>query len=427
MIYRKVSRVFVAITCLVAFGCGDSGGIPSSDVPGDGGGIPDVGSFVPPYPLPAPGQAIVLGVQTAQGIRPSSHDAGSWQYTLFDSYGGGVFVPAFSNAGAYVIAGSGGHNSPEHTGAVAFDFQTGTWNLLADASDTPVRSNPYQVSETNGSPEYEIALSPTVPNSVPAPPHPYMNLMPLSPALGGGMRGSVVYAIQAAQCSESVISTRAHRFDLSTRTWSRYTSNRLNDLGGVSVSHDAPSVYDPSAKRIWQLPTQIHATQNIGYIDLTEAGPQWRLSASWPWPQTWDGTDSAWLDDTRRLILMQSPTRLIALDLNNLTAGPRLLTFSGTLPPSGNRWELYPPDGNFYNKANTGNVVWKLTPPTGDALTGTWAVTSFTVTGAILPDISVPAQTAGARHFTRFFYVPSIASFAWIADSTSSVRLIRPP
>ena len=191
--------------------------------------------------------------------------------------------------------------------------------------------------------------------------------------------------------------------------------------------HDAPSVYDPTAKRIWQLPTQIHQTQNIGYIDLTEASPQWRLSASWPWTPTWDGTHSACLDDTRRLILMQSPTRLVALDLNNLTAGPRILNFSGTLPPSGNRWEFYPPDGSFYNKGNTGNEVWKLTPPVGDPLTGTWAITSFTVSGATLPDISPAAQTAGARHFTRFFYVPSIAAFAWIADSFSPVMLIRPP
>jgi hypothetical protein len=175
------------------------------------------------------------------------------------------------------------------------------------------------------------------------------------------------------------------------------------------------------------LPSQIHSTQNIGYIDLTEASPRWHLSASWPWPPTWDETESAWLDDTRRLLLMQSPTRLVALDLNNLAAGPRLLAFSGTLPPSGNRWEYFPPDGSFYNKANTGNDIWKLTPPAGDPLTGTWAITRITITGATLPDISAAAQASGARHFTRFFYVPAIESFAWIANSTSPVMLIRPP
>ena len=254
-----------------------------------------------------------------------------------------------------------------------------------------------------------------------------MNLMPLPTELGGGPLGSVVYPVQDAQCVESVTSTRAHRFDLATRTWSRYTSNHLSSLNSALGGHDAPSVYDPTAKRIWQLPIQIHSTQNIGYIDLTEPSPQWRLSASWSWPPTWDGTQSAWLDDSRRLILMQSPTRLVALDLNNLAAGPKLLNFSGTLPPSGNRWEFYPPDGSFYNKGNTGNEIWKLTPPSGDPITGTWAISSFTVTGATLPDISAAAQLYGARHFTRFFYVPAIASFAWIADSYSPVMLIRPP
>lgn len=432
MIYRTSFRVCIALTVLAAFGCvngnGDqvAGGAGPGDADGPGSEARDQGSFIPPYALPARGQARALGTHTAQEVRPGQFDVESWQYSLFDSYGGGVFVTSFSKAGAYVIAGSGGHRSPEHTGGVAFDFETGSWQLLPDASNTPVRSDMYWVSETNGAPEYEIGVSPTTPNAVPSPPHPFMNLMPLPTELGGGPRGSVVYAIQAAQCVESVISTRAHRFDLATQTWSRYTSNHLNALGGVSISFDAPSVFDPAAKRIWQLPNQIHATQNIGYIDLTEPEPQWRLSASWPYTPTWDGTDSAWLDDTRRLILMQSPTRLVALDLNNIAAGPRLLNFTGTLPPYGNRWEFYPPDGSFYNKSNTGNEIWKLTPPTGDPLTGTWAISSFTVTGATLPDIRGPAQDAGARHFTRFFYVPSLKLFAWIADSTSPVMLIRP-
>ena len=396
------------------------------------------GGFVPPYALPSPGQAIALGSHTAQDIRPSSYFggyAGSWQYSLFDSYGGGVLVPSFSEAGAYVMAGTGGHNHPDFTGGVAFDFQTGIWKLLPDASGTIQKSTyPYAYVIEDGdtsSPEHELNL-PNIngnpnPNFVPSPPHPYANLMPLPPELGGGPLGSVVYAIQGAQARESRTSSRSHRFDLSTRTWSRFTSNHLGDLNVKLSDSDAPSVYDPTAKRIWQLPVQIHSTQTIGYIDLTEASPQWRLSASWPYVSTWDSTHSAWLDDTRRLILMQSPTRLVALDLNNLTAGPRLLNFTGTLPPSGNRWELYPPDGSFYYKSYAGNVLWKLTPPTGNPLTETWSVTSFEVTGATLPSISAAAQAGGVRHYTRFFYVPSIASFAWIADSFNPVMLIRPP
>ena len=44
---------------------------------------------------------------------------------------------------------------------------------------TPVRMDPYYVADTNGSPEYEIAVGGTTPNAVPAPPHPY----PQSPLL----------------------------------------------------------------------------------------------------------------------------------------------------------------------------------------------------------------------------------------------------
>jgi hypothetical protein len=385
------------------------------------------GGFVPPYPLPAAGQAIALGSHVAQAIRPEPHYAASWQYSLFDSYGGGVFLPWYSAAGAYVAAGTGGHNHPDFTGAVAFDFATGTWSLLPDASGTPLRNYSFKVFETNGPPEYEINIGATTPDSVPSPPHPYANLMPLPPELGGGPLGSVVYALQGAQAQEAVLSSRSHRFDLATRRWSRYTSNHLGTLNSRLADNDAPSVYDPTARRIWQLPVQIHSTQNIGYIDLTESSPRWRLSASWPWVSTWDQTHSAWLDDARRLILMQSPTRLVALDLDNLPAGPRLLNYTGTLPPSGNRWELYPPDGCFYYKSYAGNVLWRLKPPAGDPLTGTWTVTSLTVGGATLPSISEAAQASGVRHYTRFFYVPAIASFAWIADSFSPVHLVRPP
>lgn len=371
---------------------------------------------------------MALGTATAQSIRPASCTAGAWQYSLFDSYGGGVLVPGYSAGGAYVIAGSGGHASPDHTGAVLFDFTTGQWVLLRDATGSEDRSAPYQVSETNGAPDYELATSGVTPNSVPAPPHPYMNLLAIAPGAVGGARGSVVYPIAWAQCSQSVGSTRSHRFDLATRTWSRFTSNRLADLSSsLAVGAESPSVYDPVEQRMWQLPVRIHDVNELGFIDLTMPSPTWQLSATWPCSMTWEATSAAWVDASRRLILLQSAVRLVALNLDDLQSGPHLLTVSGTLPTTLSRWELYPADGNFYTKGNSGNVIYRLQPPANAPLTGTWTVSALTITGATLPSISPGADASGARHYSRFFYVPSLEVFAWIASADEPVMLIRPP
>ena len=62
-----------------------------------------------PYSLPAAGQALLIGNNYAENVRPSTHSAFEWNYALFFFYGGGTFVEDYSAGGAYVIAGSGGH------------------------------------------------------------------------------------------------------------------------------------------------------------------------------------------------------------------------------------------------------------------------------------------------------------------------------
>jgi len=90
--------------------------------------------FKPPYGLPAAGQAVLIGTNNAETIRPPSHGAGDWSYSLFGSYGGGCFVAEHSVGGAYVIAGTGGHNAPPNFGAAVFDFADATWRRIDNAN-----------------------------------------------------------------------------------------------------------------------------------------------------------------------------------------------------------------------------------------------------------------------------------------------------
>ena len=45
-----------------------------------------------PYSVPSSGQALLIGNNFAEDVRPPSHSAYQWNYSLFYSYGGGTFV-----------------------------------------------------------------------------------------------------------------------------------------------------------------------------------------------------------------------------------------------------------------------------------------------------------------------------------------------
>jgi hypothetical protein len=378
-----------------------------------------------PYTPPSAGQAVLIGTNTVDSIKPSTHDSFNWTYALFTAYGGGTFVRDFSSSGAFVIAGTGGHQAPPNFGAAVFDFQDATWKRIDNANGMAWRSGDIDVSEVNSI--NEIALSGVTPDSMPAPAHMYMNLLPLSAANGGGPKGSVISMVSFYQTKDARTSTHAHKFDLNTRLWSRLSTNAASSVMtqlGVGESH---AVYDLGSNRYYQLASQLHGTQNIAYL---EPGGVWQYKAAllWPtWPPGSPAVNSSWIDptSTRRLILLQSGTSdLRAIQLDNISGGYKFLTLSGSMPSKENRWEYYPPTGSFYTYQGSGQLIHKLTPPaSGNGLTGTWTVTTETISGATLP----PEAAGGPRHYTRFFYVPSLQSFAWIGGgATDRVALIKP-
>jgi hypothetical protein len=119
-------------------------------------------------------------------VKPSAHDDGSWQYSLFQSYGGGSFSADYSVGGAYVIAGTGGHNAPPCFGAAIFDFTTGTWSYLSNANgfDENRTQDIDRQTETNDSPYLELTAVTTP--GMPAPGHTYLlQISPPKSVLGG--------------------------------------------------------------------------------------------------------------------------------------------------------------------------------------------------------------------------------------------------
>jgi hypothetical protein len=94
------------------------------------------------------------------------------------------------------------------------------------------------------------------------------------------------------------------------------------------------------------------------------------------------------------------------------------------LPTHRNRWEYYPVDGSYYSYAGDGSQsIDKLAPPSSAG--EPWIASKVPISGATLPP-RANMTGAGNAHYTRFFYVPGLQCFAWVADVTSQVALIKP-
>jgi len=380
-----------------------------------------VSSF--PYSAPPSGQALLIGNNFAEDVRPPSHSARQWNYSLFTFYGGGTFVEDYSAGGAYVIAGSGGHKVPPNFGGCLFDFDDATWKRIDNANGMP-----WMVRDLNA-PGYSGEINsfgeinyPGVTPGIPAPAHLYGNVLPLSAANGGGSRGSVLVLKSAAGGYDSNYgSGYAHRFDLATGLWSRLSTNTVTGKSGFRTA-----CFDRATNRYYLIRNQLHESGNLDYLD----------GADWTWktvligkPSVDGNNKSSFIDDMRRLLIVQTSTgRLRALDLDDLRKGPVVLRTVGSLPADNqSQWHLFPADGCWYTyDGNGGNRIYKIQPPEANPLTDTWTISTIEIGGATFSSQPAEVAKSGAVHSTRFFYVRPIGCFAWIAGGRNKVVLLKP-
>ena len=299
-----------------------------------------------PYSLPASGQALAIGANSPESVRPSSHSASEWTYALFRFYGGGTFVEDYSAGGGYVIAGSGGHAVPPNFGGCLFDFADATWKRIDNANGMPWRNRDLNAEEIDRLGEINY---PGVSAGIPAPAHLYGNVLPLSAANGGGSRGSaLLLRSQAAGNTSNHGSGYAHRFDLSTGLWTRQSTN-----AAIGRSRYRTACYDRATNRYYMIRQLLHESGNLDYLD----------GADWTWktvgigkPAADGDNKSAFIDDSRKLLIMQTSTgKLRAIDLNDRFASPVTLRTVGNLPADNqSQWHLYPADGCWYTYVGNG-------------------------------------------------------------------------
>lgn len=417
---------------------GAVGGPDASLAPADAG-------WTPPYALPASGTTIPIptsGRNVANDVRPAAHDPGSWQYALFQSYGGGSFSADYSAAGAYVLAGMGGHGASPCFGAAIFDFTTGAWSYLPNGNgfDEARTNDVSRTAETNGWPYLE--LTQTTAPEMPAPAHNY--LLQISPPASvlGGPRGAVLRTVGAAEITEGWDSPQAHAIDLQTGRWTRAASNLVTAVYDGTPYTDTSAAYDPKTKRVYFLLGEFASAWRLAYLDLVDR--QWKRAATFTEPGGAGWAVSTFVDEARRLlVVVRSSGTLWAFDLEDLAAGPVPLTVDAAVPAQRVRWEPYPisagGDGAFYAFSGDGPVylegqpppkatlqaLYKLTPPASQPLTGTWRLSTVPVSGGLTAFYKVDAGS-GAHHYSRFFFVPALRCFAWIPNGSGAVELVKP-
>lgn len=353
------------------------------------------------------------------------HTAGNWSYSIFGSFGAGTFNPHWSARGAYMLAGTGGHNHPETFGCVYIDWQTGAWGYVpavGQADRGPVN----ETTETNGAPWYEMTGT-----QIPAPPHPYASQVVVPPSLGGGTRGSLMYVTRSAVGVGASGAPVAHEFDPSTGVWQRAAADATDRRGYP--------VFDPATNRWYVVPVQPWSFNTLRYL---AADRTWQLVT---------GTGFGYLTGDpnkelntfihgRLLVVHQgsdgTPTgRFQALNLDNPTAGWSVLTVTGpaTDVDYSNAWAYHEAQGVYYRRyadsngldvaVPQGQTLYKLTPPSTNPLTNPWAITTVTLTGDTVPEYRA-APDVRTQAYKSLMYLPSIQMLGWV--TANGVAILNP-
>lgn len=376
----------------------------------------------------APNTVALVGTNSEDSVRPSSHSASQWQYSLFASWSGGCFVPGWSTHGAYVCAGTGGHGAPENYDAVLFDFADYTWKYLPNTNGVAANPAPLAPGSTTQSPYWEIPGT-----QVPAPAHVYQHQV--------GIGDSVYWTTNTFATTSAAGGSYLHRCQLNanlTCTWSRIATNAFNaafpGFGTYGGGNFAASLYDSARNRLWFLNCMTHWVTTIPWLDLSSASAWGGTNLSTATPEV-SGSGMLILDQDQdcifagvsngqlyRLNLAGTPlTGWSAVSSTNLVS----VGMAGAGEEVAVRWTQYPiadgGDGCFYSYRDNGSrQIVKF-----DSATRVFSNVTV-ASGPAIPRIGSAIYPNQTQHFTRFCYVPARKCFAWIPGNGQQVALLRP-
>lgn len=364
--------------------------------------------------LPPSGSAkLVAAAESYQSVKPAAMSAGQWRYTIFGSYGSGMYNPHYTlngPHGAFMLAASGGHSHPSFFGGVGFDWNTRAW-FYKPAVGVADRGASIDLAETNGPPWYEMLGT-----EVPAVPHPYRNQAVIPPSLGGSAVGDLIYIVRHALLNGGQDSSRrAHRFNPLTGVWSRASAGS-SECAYSAV--EATTIFDPVTGRFYLIRSQQYNHNFLAYLD--SADWTYKTVSTTNRPAAIGGYASHVL--WGRYILMMHDGTLQTVNLDNLSAGWSTLSVSAPLPTGTQSWAYHEAQGVLYHRdQDGGQILRKLTPP-ANPLTGTWVLSSQTLGGDAVPNYT--AAQVGTSSQRSLHYIPSLQMLGWV--SANGCALLNP-
>jgi len=363
------------------------------------------------------------GAHTA--VNPGVHSNANFTYSVFGSFGSGCFNPHWSARGAYMLAGTGGHNHPETFGCVYFDFSAGGWGYIAAVGQAD-RTSVDDATETNGAPWYEMTGT-----EIPAPPHPYSSQTVIPPSLGGSTQGSLMYATRFAVGVGARGALSAHKFTLPGGVWSRAAATEA-PAGGAPI-------FDPVLNRWWLVGGDLWSVNRLYYLRASDYTWQEVTGVGFSYPTRDSNLGQNSFMYGRLIVVHQGNTGATAgtfqaIDVDNPTAGWSVLNVTGPALDVNyaNGWAYHEAQGVFYrryaDRSNSetltpqGQVIYKLTPPASSPLTNEWVISSVTMTGDTVPEFA--ADQVDTQAHNSLIYVPELEMLAWV--TANGVALLNP-
>ena len=185
-------------------------------------------------------------------------------------------------------------------------------------------------------PTPEGTLAPTQ-SGLPAPGHCWYYYYEVTPAQGGGPKGSIAFARSIYQTHSSGANLQwSHRFDLHTGIWHEDSINYSTGGGTSPVGGGLPATlagatagcYDPVKERMFIIPSS--PGNRINYMNMSDR--TWRnFATATPTAIAGNLSESCAIDPVRRLMIIQQSAdpKLRALDINTLLPEPNPTSCQG--------------------------------------------------------------------------------------------------
>ena len=382
--------------------------------------------------VPLPGNVAAVSLNTPNSVNPYPSVPGTYansgtfgsQERVFSSWSGGVLAPSYGTLGSVVHWG-GGHGDYGGNEVYRYDFNARLWTRIKD----PHNYGPGASGASNGPFPWDTPWGDFNDDQTPLSNHNYGCQVGLTGAQAGNTAGALIIPSLGAASTGAVQIRRTHSLNLDSTTWSRFGTG---DSPGTVNGTNGTACYDSSRNCIWMLGG---SSFNMGKLDLTTQTWTYYTSAV-----SWNIGSVATYDPIADLVVVLIPALiggnpelglnyLYLMDPNTPTTA-KIANYTGTAPTNGgcgfdrctitDKFYCYPGNGST-------SLTTLSRPTSGGNWNGTWTFNteSFIGTGPAA-EIKVYGKFRWHTALKCFYYYGTCDRTVAPALATGAMFLYRP-